>query len=112
MIELQTKIEYLEKMYNQTLDNVNNSIDLFWFLLFGILTVGGVALYFLAKSVVDAGLDKGIKKLKNENEEIVKKLKQAEQANDKTAKELNEAIKKLEQMEEAMMIMLGAEDKK
>ncbi len=74
MIELEVKIEYLEKMYNQTLTHVNNSINLFWIILFGFISIAGIALYFVAKSAIETGIKNGISELKSENEKTRKEV--------------------------------------
>lgn len=47
-IEINERLNALEKLYNQMLDIVTNNINLYWAILFGVMGVIGVALYFIA----------------------------------------------------------------
>ena len=49
-IEINERLNALEKLYNQMLDIVTNNINLYWAILFGVMGVIGVALYFIASS--------------------------------------------------------------
>lgn len=97
-------------MYEQSLNNVNNNINLYGVLLFGFLTVAGVALYFWAKSVVETALNKGIEKLNFENQETLNKLKEMEKSNEDTTNELREAMERIKETEKILSILLGAEE--
>lgn len=72
MNDIEIKIDFLEKMYNQTLNHVNSSINLFWMILFGLISISGIALYFLAKSAIETGIRNGVSEMKKENEELRK----------------------------------------
>lgn len=76
VIELSEKVIWLEKLYNQTLSNINDNISQFWMILFGILGLVGIGLVFIAKEIVKTGVEKGLRDIQKEYDE--KFLKQQE----------------------------------
>lgn len=66
IIELTEKIDWLEKLYNQTLSNINNNINQFWIVFFGLLGLIGIGLVYLAKQMTKSGIEKGVEKIRQE----------------------------------------------
>lgn len=56
--EFMIRMESLEKLYDQLNSYVLCSFDLFWGIILGVFGVIGIALYFIAKSVVKRGVEK------------------------------------------------------
>ena len=52
---LNENITVLEKLYNQTLQNVNNNFDLFWTIIFGLAALFAAILIFLTRNTVNFG---------------------------------------------------------
>lgn len=66
VIELSEKIIWLEKLYNQTLSNINENIGLAWMILIGILSIVSAGLVYMAKAMVKAGIDEGLREIKQD----------------------------------------------
>lgn len=58
--ELKQKIEYLENVVRQQNEYIFQNEAVFWTILFGIVATIGVALFFVCKNVVQAGVEKGL----------------------------------------------------
>lgn len=65
-IELFEKVNSLEKLYNQTLQNLNSNILLFWQILFGVFVLVGASLVYMTKQLIANQARKEIEKLKEE----------------------------------------------
>ena len=76
--EFMIRIESLEKLYDQLNSYVLSSFDLFWGIILGVFGVIGIALYFIAKSVIKKGVEKQTtqynKKYSDLDEKIERKL--------------------------------------
>ena len=86
-IEINERLNALEKLYNQMLDIVTNNINLYWAILFGVMGVIGVALYFIASQAVEKGVKKGVEEVKN------KFLNESKQQQEKLTRFMQESAK-------------------
>lgn len=66
IVELNEKISWLEKLYDQTVQYVNQSIELFWGILAGVFALLGAALYFLARQIVAEKVNSELEKIRIE----------------------------------------------
>ena len=66
LIELTEQVNSLERLYEMILSYVQDNFLLFWTIIIGVFSIIGIALYFLAKSMVQVGVKKGLDSLKNE----------------------------------------------
>lgn len=55
--ELLLRIESLDALYDQTVSHLDNTISWFWVVVFGVFTIIGIALYFIAKNLIKAGIE-------------------------------------------------------
>lgn len=65
-IELFEKVNSLENLYNQTLQNLNSNILLFWQILFGVFALVGASLVYMTKQLIANQARKEIDKIKEE----------------------------------------------
>lgn len=72
--QLIEKINSLEKLYEQTTQQLSDSQDLFWTIILGVFAVIGIALYFIARSLVKEGIEKGIREKFIEDPEFTGKM--------------------------------------
>lgn len=70
VIEIIERINGLEKLYEQINGYVMNNFNLFWSILIGVFGIVSFALYFIAKSFVSSGIDKGLEKFHSEADKL------------------------------------------
>lgn len=71
--ELSDRIDTLQALYEQINNFVIQHFVLFWAIIVGVFAIIGVALYFIAKSVAQKGVDKAIKDFSMRIEQLERK---------------------------------------
>lgn len=82
IIELTENVVGLEKLYNQTLSNLNANITQFWIIFFGFLGIVGVGLVFVAKNMLETGMEKGFIEIQKEYDRKLKEQQQRIESNE------------------------------
>lgn len=92
ILELTNKVEALNDKINLIDGTVQFNLTLHWSIIIGVITIAGVALYFISKSIIQTGIDKGINKILDNNKlkldknnpEIIGSLKLSNSQDDNT----------------------------
>lgn len=66
--ELNQQISSLENSYEHIYQQTLHNETVFWTVALGVFTAIGLALYFIAKSIVQSGVEKGISSIKADHE--------------------------------------------
>ncbi|MDY5613653.1 hypothetical protein [Dysosmobacter sp.] len=94
--ELLLRIDNLDALYQQVESHISDIISWFWIVLFGVFTVIGVALYFLAQSLANKGIEKAIAGTNSKMDAMQKQLEES-----------NSKLKQLESLAEGYRIVDG-----
>lgn len=72
--QLMEKISSLEKLYEQVNNQVLYNQTLFWSIILGVIGIIGIALFFIAKNMIQIRIQHGIDEIKKNNADDFTKL--------------------------------------
>ena len=101
--ELLLRIDNLEKLYELVDAHVLHNFTLFWSIILGILAIIGVALYFIAQNIIEAGLRK-------RDEKAQAKLNANIKTQNETIEALTEKLRKYEAIAQGERIIDGEKE--
>lgn len=70
-IHLSERLDSLEGLYQQINQQVLHREVIFWTVFFGVIAVIGAALFFIAKNMIERGIERGIKEKLIKNPELI-----------------------------------------
>lgn len=82
----------MEGTYPQLIDYLLNQFTFFWMVILGVFGIISVALYFLVKSLVESGINKGEKAISEKLERLDEKIIRTQDSLDDATKTYDEKI--------------------